>query len=53
MGARRSRWYAAVLVLPSKGFDVEEGMSSCQGVVVMMPDAEVAPFSTQGMSSPV
>jgi hypothetical protein len=47
---RRSSWYAAVLVLPSEGFDVE-GMTACEGVVPMAPntEGEAALFSTQSM----
>jgi hypothetical protein len=48
------RRYAAVLVLPSEGFDVE-GMTACEGVVAMAPDTEdeAALFSTQAMISVV
>jgi hypothetical protein len=54
MEARRSRYYAAVLVLPSEGFDVE-GTTACEGVVAMVLDSEdeAALFSTQAMISVV
>jgi hypothetical protein len=39
MEVPRSWWYAAVLVLPSEGFDVED-MTAYEGVVVMALDTE-------------
>lgn len=55
MEVHRSRWYAAILVLPSEGFGAEEGMSACQGAVVVALDTEdeAALFSTQAMFSVV
>lgn len=55
MEVHRSRWYAAILVLPSEGFDAEEGMSACQGAVVVALDSadEAALFSTQVVLSVV
>jgi len=53
MEVRRSNWYA-VLVLPSEGFDMEEGMTTWEGVVAMTPDAEdKVVLSTQVMISVV
>lgn len=50
MKVRRSRWSAAVLVLPWERFDAE-GMTACQGVIAMTLDTEdeAALFSTQAM----
>ena len=48
MEVRRSRWHAAVLVLPSEGID-EEGMTACEGMIAMAPEDEAALLSTQAM----
>jgi len=53
MEVRRSGGYAAVLVLPSEGFDVVD-MTAYEGVAAMAPDTdEAALLSTQGMISVV
>jgi hypothetical protein len=54
MEVRRSRWYAAALVLPSGVSDVV-GMMACEGVVAMAPNTEdtAVVFSTQAVISAV